>query len=133
MQLKLFALSKHDTDNFISGNHKIVRNINRSAILNLVRERHPVSRAALSKLSDLNKSTNIIKGIDPEIVVLGGIITTAWDLIYPEITKEIRSRVFFKLNESRKVFPTSLKERSSLVGAFTLAIKEIFKGYKITI
>ena len=57
MQLKLSALSKHDTDNFISGNHKIVRNINRSAILNLVRERHPVSRAALSKLSDLNKST----------------------------------------------------------------------------
>ncbi len=77
--------------------------------------------------------SNIIKGIDPEIVVLGGIITTAWDLIYPEIMKEIRSRVFFELNESRKVIPTSLKERSSLVGAFTLASKEIFKGYKITI
>jgi len=50
-------LSKFDTDNFISGNHKIVRHINRSAILNLVRERQPVSRAALSKLSDLNRST----------------------------------------------------------------------------
>jgi predicted NBD/HSP70 family sugar kinase len=77
--------------------------------------------------------SNIIKGIDPEIVILGGIITTAWYLIYPEIIKEIRSRVFFELNESRKVIPTSLKERSSLVGAFTLAIKEIFSGYKITI
>jgi len=77
--------------------------------------------------------SNIIKGIDPEIVVLGGIITTAWDLIYPEMMREIRSRVFFELNESRKVIPTSLKERSSLVGAFTLAIKEIFSGYKITI
>ena len=77
--------------------------------------------------------SNIIKGIDPEIVVLGGVITTAWNLIYPEIIKEIRSRVFFELNDSRKVIPTSLEERSSLVGAFTLAIKEIFKGYKITI
>jgi len=47
--------------------------------------------------------------------------------------KEIRSRVFFELNATRKIIPTSLKERSSLVGAFTLAIKEIFKGYKITI
>ncbi len=64
---------------------------------------------------------------------MGGVITTAWDLIYPEIIKEIRSRVFFEQNVSRKVIPTSLKERSSLVGAFTLAIKEIFSGYKITI
>ena len=55
-------MSKLDIDNFISRNYKIVRNINRSAILNLVRERNPVSQAALSKLSDLNKSTvsNII-------------------------------------------------------------------------
>ncbi len=50
-------MGKLDTDNLISGNHKIVRNINRSAILNLVRERQPVSRSFLSKLSDLNKST----------------------------------------------------------------------------
>jgi len=50
-------LGKLDADNFISGNHKIVRNINRSAVLNLVRERQPVSRVVLSRLSDLNKST----------------------------------------------------------------------------
>ncbi|MCH8872862.1 hypothetical protein IH824_08860 [candidate division KSB1 bacterium] len=50
-------MGKLDADNFISGNHKIVRNVNRSAVLNLVRERQPVSRAALSTLSNLNKST----------------------------------------------------------------------------
>ncbi len=35
------------------------------------------------------------KEFDPEIVILGGVITTAWDLIYPEIMNEIRSRFFF--------------------------------------
>ncbi|MCH7681925.1 ROK family transcriptional regulator [candidate division KSB1 bacterium] len=50
-------MGKLDADNFISGNHKIVCNINRSAVLNLVREKQPVSRVVLSKLSDLNKST----------------------------------------------------------------------------
>jgi len=54
-QLNLSALSKLNADSFISGNHKVVRNINRSAILNLVLERQPVSRVALSTLSNLNK------------------------------------------------------------------------------
>jgi len=77
--------------------------------------------------------SNIIKGIDPEIIVLGGAITGVWNMIYPEIMQEIESRVFFALRKNVRVVPTSLKERSSLVGAFTLATKEIFKGYKITI
>jgi len=76
--------------------------------------------------------SNIIKGIDPEIIVLGGAITGVWDLIYPEIMKEIASRVFFALRKNVRVVSTSLQERSSLVGALTLATKEIFKGYKIT-
>ncbi len=128
----------------------MVRNVNRSAILNLVRERHPVSRAALSTLNNLNKSTvlSIVRELLEEKLIYethngeftGGkknLIT--YSNSYSEfkceisVIKEIRSRVFFELSESRKVISTSLKERSSLVGAFTLAIKEIFKGYKITI
>ena len=65
--------------------------------------------------------------------MLGGAITGAWDLIYPEIMKEIESRVFFALRKDVRVIRTSLEGRSSLVGAFALAIKQIFKGYKITI
>jgi len=41
----------------IGGNAKLVRNINRAAILNLIRERQPISRAEISKITKLNKST----------------------------------------------------------------------------
>ena len=77
--------------------------------------------------------SNIIKGVDPEVIVLDGAITGVWDLIYPEIMREIESRVFFSLRKDVRVMATSLQGRSSLVGAFALAIKEIFKGYKISI
>jgi predicted NBD/HSP70 family sugar kinase len=76
--------------------------------------------------------SNIIKAIDPEVIVLGGLITQAWDIIYPEIMKEIKERVFFNIKKNIQVIPTSLTERSSLIGALTLVIREIFKGYKIT-
>jgi predicted NBD/HSP70 family sugar kinase len=77
--------------------------------------------------------SNIINGIDPEVIVLGGIITQAWDIIYPKIIQEIKDRVFFSIKKNVQVIPTSLKERTSLVGALTLVIREIFSGYKITI
>ncbi len=41
----------------IGGNAKLVRNINRAAILNLIRERQPISRVSISKITKLNKST----------------------------------------------------------------------------
>lgn len=41
----------------IGGNSKLVRNINRAAILNLIRERQPISRVNISKITKLNKST----------------------------------------------------------------------------
>ncbi|NIR52357.1 MarR family transcriptional regulator, partial [candidate division KSB1 bacterium] len=41
----------------VKADPKAVRNVNRAAILNLIRENQPVSRIELSKLSNLNKST----------------------------------------------------------------------------
>ncbi len=41
----------------IGGNAKLVRNINRAAILNLIRERQPISRIDISHITKLNKST----------------------------------------------------------------------------
>ncbi len=47
---------KKDTP-FITGNQKIVRNINRAAILNLIREKQPISRIRIARITGLNKST----------------------------------------------------------------------------
>lgn len=41
----------------IGGNSRLVRNINRSAILNLIREQQPISRVNISRITGLNKST----------------------------------------------------------------------------
>ena len=46
-----------ETKNLISGNQKVVRRVNRASILNSIREKQPISRAELSKLCDLNRST----------------------------------------------------------------------------
>lgn len=76
--------------------------------------------------------SNIIKALDPQAIIIGGRITKAWNLIYPEIMNVIKQRAFFnKKNEHLIILPTSLKVRPRLLGAATLAIKELFDGYKI--
>lgn len=75
---------------------------------------------------------NIIKSIDPMAIVIGGRITQVWDIIFPEIIHVVNQRAYFGRKNNIKILPTSLKVRPRLLGAATLAIKEIFDGYKIT-
>src|SRR5450759_2206878 len=52
------ALSKRTiSDRYISINSKIGRNINRAIVLNSIREKQPISRAKISRITKLNKST----------------------------------------------------------------------------
>ena len=48
---------KNTHSTVIGGNAKMVRSINRATILNLIRERQPISRINISKVTKLNKST----------------------------------------------------------------------------
>jgi len=48
---------KPSNNTVIGGNAKMVRSINRATILNLIRERQPISRISISKVTKLNKST----------------------------------------------------------------------------
>jgi predicted NBD/HSP70 family sugar kinase len=75
---------------------------------------------------------NIIKAIDPHVIIIGGKITQVWEIIYPEIIEVVKQRAFFGRNKNIKILPTSLKTLPRLIGAATLAIEEIFDGYKIT-
>jgi predicted NBD/HSP70 family sugar kinase len=52
------ALSKRtSSDRYIGINSKIGRNINRAIVLNSIREKQPISRAKISRMTKLNKST----------------------------------------------------------------------------
>jgi len=75
--------------------------------------------------------SNIVKALDPEAIVIGGRIIQAWDIIYPEIMKVVKSHVFFSIKPEIKILPSSLKIRPRLLGAATIALKEIFNDYKI--
>jgi len=77
--------------------------------------------------------TNIIRAVDPETIILGGRIVQAWDIIYPEIIKIIEKRAFFDRKGIITILPASLVIRPSVLGAATLALKEIFDDYKITL
>ena len=75
---------------------------------------------------------NIIKVLDPEAVIIGGGIIKAYDLIYPEIMQTVARRAFFGKKRDVKILPTSLSIRPRLLGAATLAIREIFEDLRIT-
>jgi predicted NBD/HSP70 family sugar kinase len=73
--------------------------------------------------------SNIIEAIDPQVIIIGGKIIQAWDFIYPEIMRVVVKRAYFGRTKSVDILPTSLTTPPRLLGAATLAIKEIFNIY----
>ncbi len=51
------SIRKPRTVQVTNFNSKVVRDLNRSAILNIIREQQPISRARIAELTKLNKST----------------------------------------------------------------------------
>ncbi len=90
------------TKNIISGNASVLRNVNRSVILNLIRNEQPVSRAKLAQLTGLNKST------------VSSIVS---DLLEEELVFETEN---FNQNIGRKPIDLYLKLGKNLVGAFSI-------------
>jgi N-acetylglucosamine repressor len=68
----MITTRKSRSDHAISINPKVVRNINRALILNIIWEQQPISRARIAQVSRLNKSTvsSIIAGLLDEELVL---------------------------------------------------------------
>lgn len=77
--------------------------------------------------------SNIIKAIDPHAIILGGRITRAWDIIYPEINDLVKKRAFYGEKKNLFILRSSLKVRPRLLGAATYAIEQIFSDYKIMV
>jgi predicted NBD/HSP70 family sugar kinase len=93
---------KLDTSQVIGGNAKVVRSINRSGILNIIRERQPISRIEISKITGLNKSTvsSIVNELFEE------------NLIYEEMVQD--------QNVGRNPLQLRLKLGTHYVGALNL-------------
>jgi predicted NBD/HSP70 family sugar kinase len=71
--------------------------------------------------------SNLVHGIYPETVVVGGKITGAWPLIEPIIRRRLRSR--YTVKPSQIVIRPASVERPSLYGAIPIALQHYFKTH----
>jgi predicted NBD/HSP70 family sugar kinase len=70
----------------------------------------------------------IIQVLDPQLIILGGIITDAWDIIHPELERQIYQWIDHKIELKRTTFDV----KPGLIGAAALPIMDIFTDYTIT-
>jgi predicted NBD/HSP70 family sugar kinase len=74
----------------------------------------------------------IIYSINPGVIVLGGAITKAWDIIYPEIGRVLASQVsrFFSshVTISPSTLPSTVVDNPSLAGAIALVLARAFSA-----
>ncbi|HVN81661.1 MAG TPA: ROK family transcriptional regulator [Terriglobia bacterium] len=70
--------------------------------------------------------SNLLFGLNPELVTVGDELAGAWDLIEEEIVATVRGRVPSYYLEGVEIGPTSLKEAPSLLGAIALVLADIF-------
>ena len=68
----------------------------------------------------------VIYSVNPEIIVLAGPITRAWDLIYPVMMRELSQRASRFYLDHLSVTRTTLEARPSLVGAIALVLARAF-------
>ena len=68
--------------------------------------------------------SNLVHGLFPETVVIGGKITAAWPLIEPVILDKVRSRYIVSPDQVT-IRPASV-ERPSLYGAIPIALQSCF-------
>jgi predicted NBD/HSP70 family sugar kinase len=76
---------------------------------------------------------NIIRSIDPELIIIGGSITQMWDFIYEEIMMTVQQRGYLGSQLMTKIFPTSLPDHPALLGAAALSIRKIFDDQRIAL
>lgn len=69
---------------------------------------------------------SLVHGLNPEIVVVGGNITSAWSIIEPIIKEKVHSRYIVSSNQI-KIRPASV-QRPSLFGAIPIALQNHFQS-----
>lgn len=74
---------------------------------------------------------NIINLLNPELVIVGGGVTRAGDLIFKPLKRAVQKRAFSVSAEVAEIIPVSLGKDCTVIGAATLVLKEMFKITKV--
>lgn len=67
---------------------------------------------------------NIITSFDPEVVVIGGGVSKAGDVVFDKVKEVVRKRCFTTLADNTKIVPAKLGTDAGVIGAVALAIIE---------
>jgi len=70
----------------------------------------------------------LVNVINPEVVIINGDITSAGEVFFDPLRKEVKKYAFRISNEPMKIIPSSLGEDIGLIGAASIVIREIFKA-----
>jgi predicted NBD/HSP70 family sugar kinase len=70
--------------------------------------------------------SNIIKGLSPEAVILGGEIARAWPLIAEELKRAVEEYSICRGLRSARIIPSTLGETPTLMGAVSLVLSSKF-------
>ena len=71
--------------------------------------------------------SNVINFLSPDFVIIGGFITEAWPIVEPIIRQEVTRQALPGLFISTKVVKNHYGDRSGLIGAIAVAIRESMK------
>jgi predicted NBD/HSP70 family sugar kinase/predicted transcriptional regulator len=70
--------------------------------------------------------SNLIKGLSPEAVILGGEIARAWPLIEADLRKSVEENSICRGLRSARIIPSTLGENPALMGALSLVLATKF-------
>jgi predicted NBD/HSP70 family sugar kinase len=70
--------------------------------------------------------SNIIKGLSPKSVIVGGEIARAWPLISDELVKAVEEYSICRGMKSARIIPSTLGETPRLMGALSLVLSSKF-------
>jgi predicted NBD/HSP70 family sugar kinase len=76
---------------------------------------------------------DMIRLLDPEVVVVGGTVTQMWDILADDIKSSARGKGTFAKQRGAAILPTSLSDNPALLGAAALAIRKVFGDVRITL
>jgi len=68
---------------------------------------------------------SMINEFDPDVIVLGGGMSPAFDLLESSMTRELNRRAFSKMVEKVKVIPAKLGNKAGIYGAAFLAFQKL--------
>jgi glucokinase len=69
---------------------------------------------------------NLVNILNPELILLGGILAQGQDLLLPTIENTVRRRAFANLGEQVRLQPTSFGQNAGMVGGAALALTHFF-------